>query len=194
MTMIDSGHELKLHHDDFKNFQSQSYPIVIAWNCHNHFVPTCVMSDIQHNQWKLRELTILSEACLKVISDIKPDKCPDAQRVHLEVLKDNMELSRTLFAPRSTSSAEETSAGARPRPSSILLFTNVPDASGNVSHPHDSPSSTIMKAGKDSFFCNVCRLEKSKRSDILYHLAVKHKLGSPIVCKECKKNFTTKRI
>ena len=116
MTMIDSGHELKLHPDDFQNFERQSYPIVIAWNGHNHFVPTCVMSDIQHNQWKLKELTILSEGCLKVISDINPVKCTDAQRVHLEVLKDNMELSRTLFAPHSTSSAEETSAGARSRP------------------------------------------------------------------------------
>ena len=155
MTVIDSGHESKLHQDDFKNFQRQSYPTVTAWNGHNHFVPTCVMSDIQHNQWKLRELTILSEACLKVISDINPDKCTDAQRVHLEVFKDNMELSRTLFTPHSTSSTEETSAGARPRPSSTLLFTNVPDGPCNVSHPHDSPSSAIMKAGKDSFLCDM---------------------------------------
>ena len=143
MTMIDSGHELKLHPDDFQNFERQSYPIVIAWNGHNHFVATCVMSDMQHNQWKLKELTILTEASLKVITDINPVKCTDAQRVQLEVLKDNMELSRTLFAPHtcSTSSAEETSAGARPRsrprprprPTSTPLFTNVPDAPGNVS-------------------------------------------------------------
>ena len=90
MTMIDSGHELKLHPDDFQNFERQSYPIVIAWNGHNHFVPACVMSDMQHNQWKLKELTILTEASLKVITDISPVKCTDAQRVHLEVLKDNM--------------------------------------------------------------------------------------------------------
>ena len=37
MTMIDSGHELKLHPDDFQNFERQSYPVVIAWNGHNHF-------------------------------------------------------------------------------------------------------------------------------------------------------------
>ena len=55
------------------------------------------MSDMQHSQWKLKELTILTEASLKVITDINPVKCTDAQRVHLEVLKDNMELSRTLF-------------------------------------------------------------------------------------------------
>ena len=132
MTMIDSWHELKLHQDDFKNFQKQSYPIVIAWNGHNHFVPTCVMSDIQHNQSKLRELIILSEACLQVRSDINPDKCTDAHRVHLEVLKDNMDLSRTLFASPSTSSAEETSAGARPRPSCTPLFTNVSEAPANA--------------------------------------------------------------
>ena len=197
MTMIDSGHELKLHPDDFQNFERQSYPIVIAWNGHNHFVPTCVMSDIQHNQWKLKELTILTEASLKVISDINPGKCTDAQRVHLEVLKDNMELSRTLFAPHtsSTYSIEETSAGARPRPrpTSTPLFTNVPDAPGNVSHHHDSPSSAIIRNGKHSFLCDICGLEKTKTSDLLDHLSVKHKLGSPIVCKECKKNFTTKR-
>ena len=129
---LHSGHELKLHPDDFQNFERQSYPIVIAWNHHNHFVPTCVMSDIQHNQWKLKELTILTEASLKVISDINPVKCTNAQRVHLEVLKDNMELSRTLFAPCTcgTSSAEETSTGARPRPNSTPLFTNVPDILG----------------------------------------------------------------
>ena len=113
----------------------------------------------------------------------------------MEVLKDNMELSRTLFAPCSTSFAEETSAGARPRPrpTSTLLFTNVSDAPGNISHHHDSPSSAIMRAGKHSFLCDICGLEKTKRSDLLDHLAVKHKLGSPIVCNECKKNFTTKR-
>ena len=166
MTMIGSGHELKLHPDDFQNFERQSYPIVITWNGHNHFVPICVMSDIQHNQWKLKELTILTEASLKFVSDINPVKCTDAQRVHLEVLKDNMELSRTLFAPHtcSTSSAEETSTGARPRPrprsTSTPLFTNVPDAPGNVSHHHDSPSA-IIRAGKHSFLCDICGLEKN---------------------------------
>ena len=97
MTMIDSGHELKLHPDDSQNFERQSFPIVIAWNGHNHFVPTCVMSDMQHNHWKLKELTILTEASLKVITDINPVKCTDAQRVHLDILKDNMELSSTLL-------------------------------------------------------------------------------------------------
>ena len=125
------------------------------------------MSDMQHNQWKMKELTILTEASLKVIIDINPVKCTDVQRVHLEVLKDNMELSRILFAPHtcSTSSAGERSAGARPRsrprPTSTPLFTNVSDASGNVSHHHDSPSSAIIRGGKHSFLCDICGLEKN---------------------------------
>ena len=96
----------------------------------------------------------------------------------------------------STSSAGETSAGARPRSrprlTSTPLFTNVPDAPGNVSHHYDSPSSAIIRAGKNRFLCDICGLEKTKTSDLLDHLSVKHQLGSPIVCKECKKNFTTK--
>ena len=63
----------------------------------------------------------------------------------------------------------------------------------NVSHHYDSPSSAIIRAGKNRFLCDICGLEKTKTSDLLDHLSVKHQLGSPIVCKECKKNFTTKR-
>ena len=128
---------------------------------------------MQHNQWKLKELTILTEASLKVITDINPVKCSDAQRVHLEVLKDNMELSRTLFAPCTCrpSSAEETSAGtrlrSRPRPTSTPLFTNVPDAPGNVSHHHDSPSSAIIRAGKHSFLCGHWWIRK-KLKQVIY--------------------------
>ena len=125
-----------------------------------------------------------------IVSSINPGKCTDAQRVHLEVLKDNMELSRILFAPHtcSTSSAGETSAGARPRsrprPTSTPLFTNVPGAPGNVSNQYDSPSSAIIRAGKNRFLCDICGLEKTKTSELLDHLSVKHQLGSPIVCKE----------
>ena len=49
-----------------------------------------------------------------------------------------------------------------------------------------------MRPGKHSFLGDICGLEKTRRSDLLDHLAVNNKLGSPIVCKECKKNFTTK--
>ena len=59
---------------------------------------------------------------------------------------------------------------------SHLFSPNVPDAPGNVSHHHDSPSSAIIRADKHSFLCDICGLEKTKRSDLLDHLAVKHKL------------------
>ena len=56
-------------------------PIVIDWNCHDHYVPTIHLPAPEIEQWNLDCITIYSQNSLDIISGM--------QRVHLSEVATN---------------------------------------------------------------------------------------------------------
>ena len=83
ITQVESGHYILLPDTDTWNrIDKAMAPIVIGWNCHDHYVPTIHLSALEVEQWNLDCITIYSQNSLHIISGM--------QREHLsEVAKTN---------------------------------------------------------------------------------------------------------
>ena len=188
MEQSGSGYEVILNEDDLRSFDKQAFPIVVAYNGHNHFLPTVIMSPKQHNEWKCDVMAKMLHAALQVKREVNPDLCSETEKKHLASLDTELNLAVGVFAktPLPTPAAPARRARAGAAPVSGPIF---PLAPGTSFRP-DAPSTAPRKKGKD-YVCDKCAKVCKKKQQLTEHLWNIHKEGTGFFCthKDCVKIY-----
>ena len=136
----------------------------------------------------------ISEASLDVLEDIDLNQVSPEVSAHLGTLKQNLSTTTGLCSER-TLPAVAVAAAAKVRRTHGSLIGQAPGASGS---PPQSPvpssqvpsgSRTAKRKIKESKIhqCHICGAQKTRKSDMDYHLSVEHQIGTPRKCNICGK-------
>ena len=196
MTTIESAHETVLYESDLDHLDKEAWPIVVAYNGINHFVPSVIMSQQQHDAWKLSLVTKMSKVTLNLVKRMDPKSMKPRQGQQLSALETCLKKSITVFEPvKPTGPVRSDPVASTSEWSEGPLYSQAPDAPDPLSGPSLSEDTevfteqtAITKVGK-KYACAICGVKKSRKPDVVDHISHEHQIGPPIVCDMCNRNF-----
>ena len=218
ITTTQSAYNVQLHPRDFKSLTKNCFPIVIAYNGRDHFVPTIATSENDFLNWKIhKEFGSLLAATLLIGKECDRPGVPAGTAASIRAVTKCLEThlpkisksSHTYYLQlRGRSAKTHRGPGVDPSTGPI------PSTSTFSSHPPQPPapsstSSTCVQsqpipdpaAGAEEqeeepirgYKCQHCGVVKGRKPDLRGHLWTAHGLGTPIVCNlgNCKnKSFS----
>ena len=198
--MVQSAYDVKLHPKDFKNLTKNCYPIVIAYNGRDHFVPTIQTSKKDFLNWKIHRkfgsllaaTLLISRECDRpgvpavTASSIRAvTQCLETHKIsrnaHMYYLQLRVKSGQTHRGP-GVNPAASTIPTSSVHPPDSLAPSSTPSTSGHSDPTCPSSVEEQEETNIKGYKCQHCGVVKGRKPDLRGHLWTVHKLGTPIVC------------
>ena len=210
ITASQSCYELKLNPQDFGNMPKNHFPVVIAYNGRDHFVPTIPATESDYLAFKIhKEFGSLAAATLLVSKELDRPTVPAGAAWGIKAIEKALEENLPKISKKAYNYYKQlmrnTSIYHGP---DVQEAPAVPHTSGQSSSASHQPSaSSTLPAGAEveededteqqgstkGYKCAECGKVCGRKPDLRGHLWSKHQIGEPIVCNlgNCKgKSFS----
>ena len=177
------------------------YPVVVAYNGRDHFVPTIPASESDYLAFKIhREFGCLAAATLLVTKELDRPTVPAGAARGIKAIEKALEENLPKISQKAYSYYKQllrnTSVYRGPDVQEAASVSGTPGESSSAPHPGTSSSATpsagateqqeeedIEEAGSSKGYkCAECGKILGRKPDLRGHLWSKHKIGEPIVC------------
>ena len=193
--VTESGAEVLFNESDLNDIYKQGFPVVIGFNNRNHNCPTVIIPPSDYNYWKVQHIESILKVALDQMKDLDYDSLPSVINTSLKAITNDVNhlsslLGQAAPAPPAVTVAGDKAIGTGPLFRQLGFFTQkppTPAAPGPAAPapPNDPPVPATPANQKDktkNFTCDKCGKEKTKKSDLEYHLAFKHNIGEQQRC------------
>ena len=193
---MQSCYQLQLNPADFGNMPKNMFPIVIAYNGRDHFVPTIPCSEKDYLAWKVhKEFGSLAAATLLITKELDRPSLPAGAVQGIKAIEKAIEenlpkISKKAFQYYNTLARRTTTHHGL----AVQVAGSVPGTAGSSSSSHQPPGPSTSSASQGAaeqeeqldtpkcYKCDHCGKLCQRKPDLRGHLWSKHHIGDPIVC------------